>query len=276
MHHEDHPFPDCSPLWHDGEGLLETGQGDTNQISLVMHLSIIVPAFNEERLIKRCLESISASIAEHSTPSVTSEIIVVDNNSTDSTAFLARQAGARVVFEPVNQISRARNVGAAAATGEWLLFLDADSILNPGLLADILLLANEGKIVGCGSTLSMQSLPWWANGIFHLWKGMSILFRWAAGALIVCRRDAFLEVGGFTQDLYALEEIDLSKRLQKWGRQRNLQFIILKKHPLETSSRKVALYSSREIVGQILRVFLQRRRTLQDKRHLSVWYDGRR
>ena len=55
------------------------------------------------------------------------ELIVCDNNSTDRTAEIARAAGATVVFEPVNQIARARNSGAAAATGDWLIFVDADS-----------------------------------------------------------------------------------------------------------------------------------------------------
>ena len=91
------------------------------RIHFSMHLSIVIPAFNEERLIERCLQSISASLAENFTPSFTSEIIVVDNNSTDNTANLARQAGAQVVFEPINQIGRARNAGAAKATGDWLL-----------------------------------------------------------------------------------------------------------------------------------------------------------
>ncbi|MBM4127642.1 MAG: glycosyltransferase [Nitrospira sp.] len=241
-----------------------------------MRISIIIPAFNEERLIGRCVESVFASLADHTKPGLTAEVIVVDNNSTDRTGQLAQQAGARVVFEPINQIGRARNTGAAAATGNWLLFLDADSLLSPELLSDILAMIEAGKHVGCGSTLAMEGLPWWANGIFHLWRGMSVLFGWAAGALIVCRHDAFREVGGFPQDLYALEEIHLSKRLKAWGRQRDLRFIILSKHPLETSSRKVTLYSPGEIASQILRVFLQRRRTLRDKTLLSVWYDGRR
>ena len=241
-----------------------------------MHLSIVIPAFNEERLIESCLESISASCANHHAHGLTTEIIVVDNNSTDRTAHLAREAGAHVVFEPINQIGRARNAGAAAATGDWLLFLDADSALSPELLADIVAMIDEGNSVGCGSTLAMDGLPWWANGIFHLWRGMSKTFQWAAGALIVCRRDAFHDVGGFPLDIYALEEIELSKQLKKWGRQRDLQFIILSKHPLKTSSRKVSLYSPREIAAQILRVFVSRRRTLRDKQHLSVWYDGRR
>lgn len=241
-----------------------------------MHLSIIVPAFNEERLIARCLESISIALAHTDKADLTTEVIVVDNNSTDRTAQLATQAGARVVFEPINQIGRARNAGAATAAGDWLLFLDADSLLNPGLLTDILTMIEAAQHVGCGSTLAMEGLPWWANGIFHAWRGMSILCGWAAGALIVCRHDAFREVGGFPQDLYALEEIQLSKRLKAWGRDRGLGFAILSKHPLETSSRKVTLYSPREIAGQMLRVFLRRKQTLRDKALLSVWYDGRR
>jgi hypothetical protein len=106
--------------------------------------------------------------------------------------------------------------------------------------------------------------------------GASILFSWASGAMLVCRSDAFRDVGGFTQDLYAAEEIRLSKQLKRWGHVRNLQFVILRNHPLETSARKVTLYSAQEIAGQILRVLLHPRRTLQDKKQLSVWYDGRR
>jgi len=241
-----------------------------------LHLSIIIPAFNEARLIERCLQSISISLVTNLTSGFTSEIIVVDNNSTDDTATLARQAGAQVVFEPINQIGRARNTGAAEATGDWLLFLDADSLITPELLGDILRTIEDGKSVGCGCTLRMQGIPWWANSILQLWMGASILFRWASGAMLVCRCDAFRDVGGFTQELYAAEEIRLSKELKRWGRQRGLQFTILTQHPLETSARKVVLYSAQEIAGQILRVMLHPRRTLQDKKQLSIWYDGRR
>jgi glycosyltransferase involved in cell wall biosynthesis len=241
-----------------------------------MRLSIIIPAFNEERMIERCLGSVTDALIAAVGTGVTSEIIVADNNSTDNTAGLAKQAGAHVVFEPINQIGRARNAGAAVATGDWLLFLDADSVLSPELLSDILHVIKSGSYVGCGSTLSMPGLPWWAHAILRFWTQMSVLLRWAAGALLVCRRDAFGEVGGFSQELYALEEIDLSKRLRKWGRQRNLEFIILTTHPLDTSPRKISLYSAREIAGQILRVVFNRQRTLTDKKRLAVWYDGRR
>jgi len=241
-----------------------------------MHLSIIIPAFNEERLIMHCLDSVAESLAANQKPGFTAEIIVVDNNSTDKTAELATQAGAKVVFEPINQIGRARNSGATVATGEWLLFVDADSLLNPGMMADILNMIESGQYVGCGSVMHMPDLPWWGKAAIQLWTVFSVVFHWASGALVVCRADAFREVGGFNQELFAADEIDLSQLLKKWGRKHGLKFTILTRHPLVTSPRKVQLYSGWEIVSQILRVVFSPRRSLQDKKKLPIWYDGRR
>mgnify|MGYP003346530128 CR=1 FL=1 len=74
-------------------------------------ITVIIPCLNEEQGIEKVLTRM---------PAFVDEVIVVDNNSTDNTAELARQAGARVVFEPINQIGRARNAGAAQATGHAL------------------------------------------------------------------------------------------------------------------------------------------------------------
>ncbi len=223
-----------------------------------MHLSIVIPAFNEELLILDCLNSIQESLKINQKPGFTHEVVVVDNNSTDKTAELATQAGAKVVFEPINQIGRARNTGAAVATGDWLLFVDADSLLNPDMVTDILKMIEGGKHVGCGSVMHMPNLPWWGN------------------AAMVCRADAFRDVGGFNQELFAADEIDLSQLLKQWGRKHGLKFTILTRHPLVTSPRKVLLYSGREIAGQIFSVLFNPRKTLQDKKKLPIWYDGRR
>ena len=241
-----------------------------------MHLSIIIPAFNEEQLIEKCLQSVFLSIAANKCTGFTTEIIVVDNNSTDNTANFAKRSGARVVFEPINQIGRARNAGAAIATGDWFLFVDADSLLSPEMLTDILALITEGKSVGCGSTMHMPNSTWWGNGILYIWTGVSLLFRWASGALVVCRADAFREIGGFNQELFAADEIELSRQLKKWGQQYGLKFSILTKHPLETSSRKLRLYTGWEIVNQFFSVLLSPRQALLDKKKLPMWYNGRR
>ncbi len=241
-----------------------------------MLLSIIIPAFNEASLITRCLDSISESLTANQQSAFSAEVIVVDNNSTDNTAGLARQSGAKVVFEPVNQIGRARNAGASAAQGDWLLFVDADSLLNPGMIAAILTMIESNEYVGCGSVMQMPESPWWGKVILKVWTCVSITCRWASGALVVCRADAFRAVGGFNQDLYAADEIDLSRLLKKWGRQRNLKFTILRQYPLITSARKLKLYSGREIASQLFQVLLSPRKALQNKNKLPIWYDGRR
>ena len=78
-------------------------------------ISIVVPAFNEERLLGESLAQIKSAARAFAPRGWDFELIVCDNNSTDRTAEIARVAGATVVFEPVNQIARARNSGAAAA-----------------------------------------------------------------------------------------------------------------------------------------------------------------
>ncbi|WP_090334208.1 glycosyltransferase [Nitrosomonas sp. Nm51] len=241
-----------------------------------MYLSVIIPAFNEARLILQCLDSVSESLAANQRPGFKSEVIVVDNNSTDTTAELAKKAGARVVFEPINQIGRARNAGAASASGDWLLFVDADSLLNPDMIADILKMIDSGQYAGCGSAMRMPDSPWWGTVILKIWTAVSFTFNWASGALVVCRADAFRDVGGFNLDLYAADEIDLSRSLKKWGRKRGLKFTILKRFPLVTSARKLQLYSGREMACQFFLVLLSPCKSLQNKKKLPVWYDGRR
>src|SRR5688572_5819892 len=79
---------------------------------VAMKISVIVPAFNEEQFLGKTLAQIKAAASALANTGWGTELIVCDNNSTDRTAEIARAAGANVVFEPVNQISRARNSGA--------------------------------------------------------------------------------------------------------------------------------------------------------------------
>ena len=239
-------------------------------------LSFVVPAFNEEKLIGACIGAIRRAAATLRDFNVTAETIVVDNNSSDRTAEIAAAAGARVVFEPVNQISRARNAGAGAAAGDWLIFVDADSEPSAGLVGDVAALIESGRYVGCGSTVRMDGLPRWARLVLRLQAAASVVFGWAAGSFIVCRADAFRAVGGFSEELFASEEIDFCKRLKRWGRNRGLRFRILRGHPLKTSARKLQLYSGREMFRQMLLLTLRPRRTARDRSALDMWYGGRR
>ena len=113
-------------------------------------ISLIIPAFNEERLLARTLAAVNAGRAAFTKPGWSAQLIVCDNNSTDRTAEIARAAGATVVFEPVNQIARARNTGAAAATGDWLLFIDADSLPEAALFAEVVDQIQSGRCLAGG------------------------------------------------------------------------------------------------------------------------------
>ena len=240
-----------------------------------MKLSVVVPAFNEEKLITLSLGSIRGALDANARPGLDTELIVVDNNSTDRTADLAREAGATVCFEPVNQIARARNTGAVAASGDWLLFIDADSFPTPALLSEVVALIDQDEVVGCGCIVRME-MPFWGRLSIGLWNRISMTFRWAAGSFILSRADAFRQIGGFDQKLYASEEINFSRRLKRWGRKRGKSFVILRDHPLESSNRKVELYGQSEILKALFRLALRPRKSLRDKKYLGIWYDGRR
>jgi glycosyltransferase involved in cell wall biosynthesis len=244
--------------------------------SSVVKLSIIVPAFNEEDLIARSLQSIKAATAAFSALGWQSEIIVCDNNSTDRTADVARTAGATVVFEPVNQISRARNCGATSATGDWLVFVDADSFPSLELFADVGRAIQSGKCLGGGAVVEMEQAPGWGKALIRIWNLLSRVKRWAAGSFVFCDAAAFRQLGGFSQELYAAEEIEFSERLKRLAGSRGKQVIILQRNPLLTSARKVHLYSFRDHLRLLLRTLIHRGENLKDPSACSLWYDGRR
>ena len=204
------------------------------------------------------------------------EIIVCNNNSTDRTAELARNLGVRVIFEPVNQISRARNTGAAAATGQWLLFVDADSRPSRELFADVLAAMERGECVAGGATVRLDGHYPVASLIVSAWNAVSRLRRWMAGSFIFCEATAFREAGGFSQELFAGEELELSEKLKELARKRRKRVVILHRHPIATSARKIHLYSAWEHFRFLAWTALVAGRTLRNRESCPTWYDGRR
>jgi len=226
-----------------------------------MKISVVVPAFNEERLLPGSLSSIRAAMEGFARFGWKSELIVCDNNSTDRTAEIAKGAGAQVVFEPVNQISRARNAGAARAGGDWIFFVDADSSPSVELFVDAADAIRAGCLAG-GSTVAFD----------HPHPGAAL----AAGSFIFCEAAAFRETGGFSEELYASEEIDLFRRLKRLARRDKRAIVILHRHPLRTSDRKLRLYGWREFFRFVVKTVVSRGGTLRNRKDCFVWYDGRR
>jgi glycosyltransferase involved in cell wall biosynthesis len=199
--------------------------------------SVIIPAYNEEVWLAKSLPALAAAMAASD---AAGEVIVVDNNSSDRTAEVARGHGAQVVFEPRNQISRARNAGARAACGRYLVFLDADTTISPELLRSATANLSGGGCCGGGALVRFDvALPIYARGMLRVWNWLALRRKLAAGCFIFCLREAYEEIGGFSQWVFASEEIWFSQGLKNWGRPKGLEFTIILDPPIVTSARKM-------------------------------------
>lgn len=239
-------------------------------------ISVVVPAFNEEKLLARSLEEIKSAAAALTKLGWQFELVVCDNNSTDRTSEIARAAGAVVVFEPFNQIGRARNSGAAAATGDWLIFVDADSHPSAELFSEVAEQIASGHCLAGGSTVRLDANLLVARIITGLWNLISRWQKWLAGSFIFVEAVTFRKAGGFHPEFFAAEELILAQHLKKLAREQQKKIVILHRHPLLTSARKMKLYTSRELGGFFLRSIFNHRRAVRSREAAYLWYDGRR
>ncbi len=230
--------------------------------------TVIIPAWNESDLI---FDTISATKSAIEQQSYSGNLIVVDNNSTDNTAEIASLAGAQVVFEPVNQIGRARNAGANIAQTPWLIFIDADTIINPTLLSLALDALASGTVIGGGSTIAVdRSMRKFGRMILSFWNWVSVKSGTAAGCFIYCRRDAFEEIGGFDNKVYAGEELHLSRKMRSLAKRRGMQFVVQTGSPITTSARKLDWFSTGQISRQFLLLLIPF--ATRSRRMCGVWY----
>jgi len=238
--------------------------------SAAVHYSVIIPAYNEESFLPETLAGLHLAMA--AVIPYQGEILVVDNDSTDMTAEVAKKYGAAVVSESFRQIARARNSGARAANSDLLIFLDADTILPPALLKEALVLLGSGTCCGGGTLLNFDSqLPFLADRLVKLWNWLSRTNKLAAGSFIFCRARAFFETGGFDEKTFAGEEVFLSRRLRNWGKKHNMFFTILTEHPVVTSGRKFHWYSSAQI-ALLLLLFTVFPFALRSRSLCRFWY----
>ncbi|MHB1376294.1 MAG: glycosyltransferase family 2 protein [Candidatus Humimicrobiaceae bacterium] len=183
-------------------------------------VSIVIPAFNEEKFLVESLKSVLAQDYKNF------ELIVVDNNSTDNTLKIAKSFGARVFFESSQGVGFARQRGFMEAKGEIVATTDADTILPSNWVSRI---AEEFKkdqnLVAFGGLYTLYSgaitarvavsylaYPFWF--IDKLFSGGWTL----PGANLAIRMNTFLKVGGFKTELALGEDANISQRLRKFGK----------------------------------------------------------
>lgn len=237
-------------------------------------ISIIVPAWNEEKRIATAIRSVQRAIAayEQARPGHTAEIIVVDNNSTDATAEIARQLGARVVFEPLNNIGRARNAGARAARGKYLAFCDADNEVTENLVTLIHDHLEDPRIAGGGTWIEPARHNLKIDFFYFLW-GLYVRVSGVGVGMMHCRKADFETFGGFDESIYAAEDVQLAYDLKKLGRPRGQKFELIRRGWIITSTRKIDQTPLLTMIVKLVGFAFGLQRKIRSKEYCEHWYE---
>lgn len=179
-----------------------------------MRISVVIPAFNEQNSLGQTLQALRASIAQCTVPV---EVIVVDNESSDITATIARHGGAEVIAETVHKVARVRNAGALSAKGDVFVFLDADVIVPSHFLRRVAEVMSAPDCCGGAADISRRPASKLVRAYLLGWRAIGRLLDMAQGAAQFCRRDAFARIGGYDESLYMGEDVDFHWRLRKLG-----------------------------------------------------------
>jgi len=230
-------------------------------------LSFVVPAHNEEALIGATLAALGRAIAAVGEPS---EIIVVDDDSADRTAAIASAAGARAVQVKLRHIAAARNAGAAAARGDVLIFVDADTIVPEQTLREVILALSEGVVAGGVQARLDAHAPLWAKVCWRPFQYAGSILRLPGGAFMFMTRQAFESAGRFDEQYFAGEEIYFARTLKRIGPFRVLH------HPVITSGRKFRVLGFRGTMREWTRLAAGGPGVLKTRKHLGFWYGTRR
>jgi glycosyltransferase involved in cell wall biosynthesis len=186
----------------------------------MVKISVIIPAFNEEKFLGNCLLSLKEQNFKDF------EIIVVDNNSTDKTREIAKKFGVILVSEKNQGVAFARNRGAKIAKGEILAFTDADTILPKNWLSRIKEeFERDKELIAFGGSCQFYSGPISARlASKFLLKPFLILDKFFSGGfnLMGCnmgiKKEEFFKVGGFNEKLKLNKDVEISYRLRKMGK----------------------------------------------------------
>ncbi len=240
-------------------------------------LSLVIPAWNEAARLPALLDSVRIARQRwHPDSADAVQVIVADNGSSDATAAIATAAGCEVVPVERRLIAAARNGGAAAASGDWLAFIDADSRLHPDCFVALAAALRNSRVVGGASGVTMER---WSAGI-ALSYAMVLPIVWLSGfdtGLVFCRRADFVALGGYDERRPFAEDVDFLWRLYRLGRGRGQHLVRLRRVKSITSTRKFDRYGDWHYFTQLPR---QGWNLLRDRRAADAfvkryWYDGR-
>lgn len=234
-------------------------------------ISVIIPARDEEAFIGRCLASVAAAASRISGEV---EVIVVLNRCTDRTEEIARSFGAVIVNDDSKNLARIRNHGARAAKGELLVTIDADSMMSENLLEVIDSAMSTGRYIGGGVHIIPERISL-GIALTALLVAVVLLWHRVMVGVFFCRREDFIAIGGFREELSSVEDIDFARRLRRYGREHQKRFASIFKASITTSCRKFDKFGDWYFLRHplmTLALFKGRHQEYSDK----VWYDFER
>ena len=198
-----------------------------------IHVSVIVPAHNEEKYVKRCIDSIKESASAFKG---NVEIIVVCNRCTDATEHIARENGARVLFNEERCIAKVRNTGIEAARGQMVMTIDCDNRMTRGTIAEAYKLLRSGKYIGGGAPIRFErySFPLWCNDLMCR-AGFAVTGLYSG--IFWAKKSIFRAIGGFVEKK-AMEDVATAKELKKYGKKQGKKYTTLRENYLINSTRK--------------------------------------
>lgn len=177
-------------------------------------ISVIVPAHNEEAYLRETLEALKRQrYPRH-------EVIVIANGCSDGTADIARDHCDRLIVISQKGISLARNLGARMASGDLLVFLDADTLLEPDALKTISRQFTRNHSAG---TLKARPEPArWFYVVLYFVKNLMHRLSLHKGSIgvILAWKDMFERGSGFDEQLHVMENSALIRRMQRFGKYR--------------------------------------------------------
>ncbi len=210
---------------------------------MTVRVSVIVPTLDEARYLPRLLESLRRQTVADL------EVIVADSGSADGTREVAAAAGARVLDGERKGPGEGRNRGARVATGDVLLFADADTVLPPDLVEHALAALEDPEVVG-GTTRFMPEEGTRLEALLFLLANayQKVMVAWGfphnAGYCFFFRREAFERLGGIKEEMLLNETHDVAIRSKALGR-----FVALP-DVVRTSMRRFRTYGTARTVLQ--------------------------
>jgi glycosyltransferase involved in cell wall biosynthesis len=185
-------------------------------------ISIVIPAYNEEGNLPNLFRSISEQVLPGHL--VISDVIIVDNGSTDKTLAIAREFCSGVYSRPGDAISALRNYGAARSSGNILIFVDADGVIGRDALGVVASLLGGENIaaVGPDGLVPLGTPTWVQKAWYSHTKRLSgtdqaMEVETLGSGFLAIRRSAYDLVGGFDSRLTIGEDTDISRKLRSNG-----------------------------------------------------------